>query len=149
MVNTEEFIKRIEKVLSYYGLSASSFADKIGVQRSSISHLLSGRNKPSLDFILKITEVFPEVDLYWILNGKGSFPKSIDLKNEEQLQKKTDTNPLDLFSKETSIDKIPINENMDKKKSNTQNLETLNSEEPIDCIVVFYKNGTFKNYTQN
>ena len=46
------------------------------MQRSSLSHLLSGRNKPSLDFILKIIEEFPEVDLYWILNGKGTFPKS-------------------------------------------------------------------------
>ncbi|MEY2923436.1 MAG: hypothetical protein RL108_2062, partial [Bacteroidota bacterium] len=36
-----------------------------------------GRNKPSLDFILKILEVFPEVDLYWILNGKGTFPKQL------------------------------------------------------------------------
>ena len=79
MVNTEDFIKRLEKILDYYNLTASSFADKIGVQRSSISHLLSGRNKPSLDFILKILDVFPEIDLYWILNGKGSFPKN----NEE------------------------------------------------------------------
>jgi hypothetical protein len=44
------------------------FADKI-VQRSSLSHLLSG-NKPSLDFILKILDVFPDVDLYWMINGK-------------------------------------------------------------------------------
>src|SRR6476660_6577189 len=76
MVNTEDFIKRLEIMLDYYGLNASSFADKIGVQRSSLSHLLSGRNKPSLDFILKILDVFPEVDLYWVLNGKGTFPKS-------------------------------------------------------------------------
>jgi transcriptional regulator with XRE-family HTH domain len=56
--------------LDYYGLNASAFADKIGVQRSSLSHLLSGRNKPSLDFILKILDVFPDVDLYWMINGK-------------------------------------------------------------------------------
>ena len=78
MVNTDDFVKRLENVLEYYNLNASAFADKIGVQRSSMSHLLSGRNKPSLDFILKILEVFPEVDLYWILNGKGIFPKSLD-----------------------------------------------------------------------
>ena len=69
-------IKNIELILDYYSLSASGFADKIEVQRSSLSHLLSGRNKPSLDFILKIIAVFPEVDLYWILNGIGNFPKS-------------------------------------------------------------------------
>lgn len=75
MVNIDDFVKRLDSLLEYYNLNAASFADKIGVQRSSLSHLLSGRNKPSLDFILKILEVFPEVDLYWILNGKGTFPK--------------------------------------------------------------------------
>ena len=75
MVNSDDFIKRLEIILDYYSLNASSFADKIGVQRSSLSHLLSGRNKPSLDFILKIMEVYPEVDLYWILKGQGVFPK--------------------------------------------------------------------------
>ena len=74
MVNTVEFVRRLEKVMNYYGLSASAFADKIGVQRSTISHLLTGRNKPSLEFVLKVVKSFPEVNLYWLLNGKGSFP---------------------------------------------------------------------------
>ncbi len=79
MVNTSDFSKRLQKIIEYYGISASAFAERIGVQRSSISHLLSGRNKPSLDFILKVTRTFPEVNLYWILNGKGQFPDSISL----------------------------------------------------------------------
>ena len=74
MVNSEEFVKRLERILKYYGLSASGFADSIGVQRSSISHLLSDRNKPSLEFVLKVVKKYPEVNLYWLLNGKGSFP---------------------------------------------------------------------------
>ena len=74
MVNSEEFVKRLERILKYYGLSASAFADRIGVQRSSISHLLTGRNKPSLEFVLKVVKTFPDVNLYWLLNGKGSFP---------------------------------------------------------------------------
>ena len=74
MINSEDFIKRLEKILKYYSLSASGFADKIDVQRSSISHLLSGRNRPSLDLVLKINKSFPEVNLYWLLNGKGTFP---------------------------------------------------------------------------
>jgi transcriptional regulator with XRE-family HTH domain len=64
MVNTENLLS-VLKLYCYYYLNASAFADKIGVQRSSLSHLLSGRNKPSLDFILKIVDVFPDVDLYW------------------------------------------------------------------------------------
>ncbi len=72
----EYFIEKLEKILQFYGLTASGFADRVGVQRSSLSHLLSGRNKPSLDFILKIIESFPEVDLNWILLDQGTFPKS-------------------------------------------------------------------------
>lgn len=75
MVNSEDFAKRLEKVIDYYGESASSFAEKIGVQRSSISHILSGRNKPSLEFVMKVLSSFPEIELYWLLNGKGIFPK--------------------------------------------------------------------------
>ncbi|HZW62042.1 MAG TPA: helix-turn-helix transcriptional regulator [Flavobacteriaceae bacterium] len=88
MVNSDEFAKRLEKVINYYGENASSFAEKIGVQRSSISHLLSGRNKPSLEFVLKILSSYPEVELYWLLNGKGNFPKSVS-----NLQTETVNNP--------------------------------------------------------
>ena len=76
MVNTVDFINRLKEIIQHHQLTASQFADSIGVQRSSISHILSGRNKPSLDFILKITNTFTAVDIYWLLNGKGSFPKS-------------------------------------------------------------------------
>ena len=76
MVNITEFTSRLKKVIDFHQLTASMFADKIGVQRSSISHILSGRNKPSLDFILKVIAEFDEVDMYWLLNGKGTFPKN-------------------------------------------------------------------------
>lgn len=126
MVNTEDFIKRLEKILDYYNLTASSFADKIGVQRSSISHLLSGRNKPSLDFILKILDVFPEIDLYWILNGKGSFPKN----NEEY-----------------NIAYPPTLSDTDEKQPvNFKKEETIIKNDAIERIVIFYKNGSFKEY---
>ncbi|MEC3908011.1 helix-turn-helix transcriptional regulator [Tamlana sp. 2201CG12-4] len=125
MVNTEDFIKRLQKVIDYYGESASSFAEKIGVQRSSISHILSGRNKPSLDFILKLLSSFPEVDLYWLFNGKGEFPSK--LKNENT---------------QTSQDLPP---------SSTQQLESViseksNQDKTIERIVIFYSDGTFKNF---
>jgi len=74
MINNEEFVKRLKKVIEFYGETASSFSERIEVQRSTISHLLSGRNKPSLDFIMKVLSSFPEVELYWLLNGKGVFP---------------------------------------------------------------------------
>ncbi len=75
-METIDFVKKLEKILSYYHLSASAFADKIGFQRSSMSHLLSGRNKPSLDFVVKISTTFKEVDINWFLFDIGTFPKS-------------------------------------------------------------------------
>ena len=154
MVNIEDFIKRLETILDYYSLNASSFADKIGVQRSSLSHLLSGRNKPSLDFIMKILEVFPEVDLYWILNGKGSFPKSSTEKSnvlQEEISSTTpapsfeNESPTNLFSEiNTSPLKAPAAEEKNLALENSTPFETTSSE--IDKIVIFYKNGTFKDY---
>jgi transcriptional regulator with XRE-family HTH domain len=141
MVNTDDFVKRLENVLEYYNLNASAFADKIGVQRSSMSHLLSGRNKPSLDFILKILEVFPEVDLYWILNGKGIFPKSLDILPSNE----TPTPPPSIsYNKEVSLfSEI-------KPSQNTIPSETLNKEiAVVEKIVFFYSDGSFKEYKGN
>ena len=151
MVNIDDFIKRLEIILDYYNLSASAFADKINVQRSSLSHLLSGRNKPSLDFIIKVIEVFPEVDLYWILNGKGNFPKSENVVSTVlETEKKTPSQPiventnseLDLFSTVEKRITSTLSESNPVESIKTEN----NSNEEIERIVVFFKNGTFKNY---
>ena len=69
MLNTSDFTKRLKKVIEYYDLSASAFADRLGVKRSSISHILSGRNKPSLEFIQKILASFPKVSADWLISG--------------------------------------------------------------------------------
>lgn len=151
MVNIDDFIKRLEIILDYYNLSASAFADKINVQRSSLSHLLSGRNKPSLDFIIKVIEVFPEIDLYWILNGKGVFPKSeINSVLLEASENKETTKSLnessfagpDLFSTVEKVNPSTLMEQLTEESIKTEN----NSSEEIERIVVFFKNGTFKNY---
>ena len=76
-MNTTDFSERLNKIMTYYGLSASAFAELIRVQRSSISHVLSGRNKPSLDFILKLNMAFPDINLYWLLNNTGEMINSI------------------------------------------------------------------------
>lgn len=65
-----ELIDRFKHLMKLNNLSASAFADKIGVQRSSISHILSGRNKPSLEFIQKVLAEYPKVNADWLINGK-------------------------------------------------------------------------------
>lgn len=122
MINTEEFTKRLQKVMNYYSESASSFAEKIGVQRSSISHILSGRNKPSLEFVLKVLSSYPEVELYWLLNGKGDFPTS---NKKQRITKETpdiDLNIQTELSSQTKTDKS------------------------IERIIIFYSDGSFKNF---
>lgn len=63
--------ERIAKVIEYSNFSSSEFADEIDVQRSSISHITSGRNKPSLEFIIKIKSRFPEIHWDWLITGEG------------------------------------------------------------------------------
>jgi transcriptional regulator with XRE-family HTH domain len=67
----ESIVERIISLMEYYGLSPSAFADKIDVQRSSMSHLVSGRNKPSLDFIQKILNQFIDINPTWLIMGTG------------------------------------------------------------------------------
>jgi transcriptional regulator with XRE-family HTH domain len=128
MINPDDFIKRLNRLMEYYSHTASSFADKIGVQRSGISHILSGRNKPSLDFILKISEEFPQISLYWILEGKGNFLKS-------DVASPADDNTTD---KEKQAVK-PL-------EKDTPALPDFNTPEEIYKIVVFYSNGSFKEF---
>lgn len=62
--------ERIQLIIKMNNLSPSSFADKIGVQRSNISHILSGRNKPSLDLLEKVILTFPRVNAHWLITGE-------------------------------------------------------------------------------
>jgi plasmid maintenance system antidote protein VapI len=122
-VNTADFINRIDQILKFHDLSASAFADTIGVQRSSISHLLAGRNKPSLEFVLKVVSSFPDVDLYWLLFGEGSFPKKARVAPGMEPEAKIAT------TKEVVDNGIP-------------------KPREIDKIVIFYSNGSFKSYSE-
>lgn len=126
MVNTSDFAKRLQKVLDYYGVSATAFSEEIDFNRSTISHLLSGRNKPSLEFVMKVLQKYPEVELYWLLNGKGNFPS-------EQ-----NTSPASI-PKIKSAPSLYISEAISEEKLQI-------SEKSIDRIVIFYKDGSFKAY---
>ena len=117
MINSEDFTNRLKKLMEHHQLSASTFADQVGVQRSSISHILSGRNKPSLDFILKVTSEFKDVDIHWLLKGKGVFPT------------------IDVSEKNSTSSAPSLFEN---------NSES--SGKKIQRIVVFYSDGTFDEY---
>lgn len=122
-------------------MSASSFADKIGVPRSSISHILSGRNKPSLDFVIKLVTAFPETNLYWLLNGIGSFPSPTE--NEVSNSGKVS----DVLKKSDS-DPSRISNPKPNTAANSKTVEKIKSKQ-IDKVLIFYTDGTFESYTEN
>lgn len=143
----EDFVNRLIRLLEHYEQTASSFSDTIGVQRSSLSHLLSGRNKPSLDLIMKIHERFPEVNLYWLLKGENPFLYNDEIKNniekiQEEITEIPESHKTELKSQNQSIPEIEER----KTKENTSPIPTFDSTNSIEQIVVFYKNGTFKNF---
>ena len=122
-------VSRIETIISHLELTVSAFADEIGVQRSSLSHLLNGRNKPSLDFVMKLVDTYPQVDLYWLLKGEGNFPKPPE---DRQIK-------IDVSGSHEKKKGIPaIKQRFDKEKD-------LDTKEPYK-IVLFYPDGTFKTF---
>ena len=162
--------ERISKIIEYSELSLSEFADEIEVQRSNISHITSGRNKPSLDFLMKIKKRFPELDYDWIIEGEGEMLKKMQ---PEIIPEKPKTTSLpDLFSlidddnfgmtesedrvsKEKPREfKIPEPTPEKEKISDSQRLEIQesksvlqtidNQEHKIKRIVFFYENGKFE-----
>ena len=128
MLNIEAFLKRVEQLMESHQLNAAAFAEKIGVQRSSVSHILSRRNKPSLDFILKIQAQFEEADFDWLLLGAR--------------QKASPT--LDLFGADpdTMSDQAIQPEKENTTKSNVSESQTDHSD--IIQIIQTYKDGSFR-----
>jgi transcriptional regulator with XRE-family HTH domain len=129
----EEIVKRITRILEEQQLSSSAFADTIGVQRSSISHVLSGRNKPSLDFILKTIRAFPAYSTDWLLFGKENETAGINLASTYETQSST-------------LQDVEFADNPNTEDSPIETGFTSKSQAGIDKIVLLYKDGRFTEY---
>lgn len=126
-----DLIDRFSYIMKINQLTASAFADKIGVQRSSVSHVLSGRNKPSLEFIQKILDTFPRVDANWLINGttnakanKEDYSKTV---SQEELQETR------------TVETVATVEEEVKAASNAET-------KVISRILVFYSDNTFEEF---
>ncbi|MDP4290494.1 MAG: helix-turn-helix transcriptional regulator [Bacteroidota bacterium] len=86
-------LERIKLILKSRNLSAAQFADEIGVQRSSVSHILTGRNNASLDFLLKVLARYPEIDTDWLLTGKGVMIRMVPSAVMDKLEAKGSKSP--------------------------------------------------------
>jgi len=137
MVNSTYFGNRLQKILDYYSISATELSNQISFNRSTISHLLSGRNKPSLDFVMKVLQKFPEVELYWLLNGKGTFPsKKMSSTTASSILQNEVKNPTPIKN-ETEV--VP-------SSFNSSDISKSFSEDEIDRIIIFFKDGSFKSF---
>lgn len=130
----EEIVKRISQILEEQQLSSSAFADTIGVQRSSISHVLSGRNKPSLEFILKIIRAFPSYSTDWLLFGKQTEPP------------KAYQQPLDNTAETQAEDLALSSESYETPEKPTEPPSVSKSESEIAKVILLLKDGSFTEY---
>lgn len=139
---------RIVQLINSEGLTSSKFADTIGVQRSSVSHILSGRNNPSLDFIQKIINAFPQINTDWLIAGNGEMYKtdgapSLFDSGESTMQleetQPVSTNQPPKLKKDTPTSQIPQPEQV-------FDLNTASSPKRIEKVVVFYSDKTFKEF---
>ena len=68
---------RLQQFLQAENITPARFADQIGIQRSGVSHILAGRNKPGFDFIEKMLRCYPSLNAEWLITGKGKMFKEI------------------------------------------------------------------------
>lgn len=73
--------ERIKEIIEREGMSQSQFADFIGVNRPTLSHVIAGRNNPSMEIVMKIHHKFPKINILWLLDGKGSYEVDIMTNN--------------------------------------------------------------------
>ena len=144
-------IDRINMLLKAKNITVSQFSQAIKIQRSGMSHILSGRNKPSLDFVLRVLKRYPEINPSWFLMGEG----------EMYISDKIDTQTT-MFSSQLEIDDAKEIIDVDEHKQEPINNELIDSQnryldnenitmgrtntKKIEKIIVLYSDNTFDEY---
>lgn len=128
------FEKRLQLIMASNRLNASSFADRIGVQRSNVSHILNGRNKPGYDFLLKVVQAFPNVSTHWLLTGEENTNPIVNEVQEPGMSYNS-----------SSIKKAFSQESKEPSVVNAPKT----SEKKIIKTVIFYDDFTFDAFLPN
>jgi len=140
-----ELKNRILEIMEKSGLTPSEFADKIEVQRSAISHITSGRNKPSLEFLIKIKNAFPEIDTDWLVFGTEKKPESGEVSSENE-NTETSTAPyptlFELFDSDEKPEKSIQNDILPKAGA-----ETETEKKKMVRALLFFDDGTFEDFS--
>ncbi len=160
---------RIAHIMRAKNLKASDFATLLGIQPSAVSHILAGRNNPSLEFVKKIKETFPEYNLDWIVFGTGpmtlsepfrdSFKEALKNTVSDGEDSSVDVDPtltkpqyeetqISLFPQQDPMTPAPQtaakNEDDAPSPSAFPLSNLINSD--IKSIIVLYNDGTFENF---
>ena len=140
----EEIKDRLAHILRAKNLTASQFAELMEIQPSNVSHLLNGRNKPSLDFLIKLKEVFPEYSFDWIIMGKK--PITINEPNPVLFEDNA------MMYDGSSAEKVIAFDNVDEQTDDTFNISNEKSIDnqlfaqnntDVEKIILVYSDKTF------
>jgi len=139
--------ERILEFLRAENKSSAQFAEEIGVQPSGISHILSGRNNPSLDFIMKMLEKYRFLSTEWLLFGRGTMYKDTKMQSLfNEFNSLTDADKsvssVEISSK---VDNDIIDNKADNVEINNKKHEPANISD-VKSIVWFFKDNSFKEY---
>ena len=139
-------VERFQELMHHQGLSSTQFADTVEVPRAVISHILSGRNKPSLEVVTKVASAFPEVSLGWLLLGEGDMLKPLAAPVASEKKIKIEEVPPSKVTPETP----PVVVQQDKVLS-ANNIPNHaqpagQQEKSIEQIVIFYSDKSFTAY---
>lgn len=140
-------LNRIKQIIEKEKLSSTQFATEIGVQRSALSHVLSGRNKPSLDFMMKIKKRYPEINLDWLLLGKG---RMTGVREEKAAVKKKEhvqvAEELPFRTKKDEMDEIKVNEVISLKEEESRKTAAVEEKDTTKKIIVLYRDNTYETF---
>lgn len=146
--------RRLQQFLELEQLKPAQFADIMGIQRSNVSHILSGRNKPGYDFIQKFLVKFPSVNPDWLLLGKGKplreMNPSVQVpQHNEQAGLFSPTIELDLDGNGNSPANNPYGSDSNDTYEGNDDSDQEQRKNPtrdVRRITLFYSDGTFQEF---
>ena len=140
-------VERIKSVMAHYHMKAAQFADATGMQRSAVSHVLSGRNKPSLDFVLRIKRHFPDISLDWLTLGEGEmFESRTSVSGNLFSGASAGMDAKEGNSPVATPAQVPEERENEWKEEEQAPYRTEATGGEVEKIVFFYRNGTFRSF---
>lgn len=129
--------RRLQQFLNVENISQSTFADSIGVAKASVSHILAGRNKPGFEFIEGMSRRYPNLNLEWLITGKGRMYKTGESEASENRVSPDTLNGSGQISGSSEPTLFP-------EQTEQPDSQLLQDSRHITKVLVFYSDGTYK-----